>query len=88
MVDLVVWSAEVFWRRHIVDTASDVVSEREVWVGDKSMGSAEFFSVQPQNKPILEPKDKTRFKGQCTNLEEFILDLGKIASVKFAQTMK
>ena len=34
MVDLVVWLVEVFCRRYMVDTASDVVSERAVWIGE------------------------------------------------------
>ena len=45
MVDLDVRPVEVFWRYHVGEATSDIVSNREVWISDKPMGSAECISV-------------------------------------------
>ena len=43
---------------------------------------------KPQNKPSPEPKTKTSFQGQCTDLKGYTFDLGPRASAKFSRTMK
>ena len=37
MVDLVVRLVEVFWRRHLGEAMSDVVSKISAWVGNKDI---------------------------------------------------
>ena len=43
---------------------------------------------QPRNKSSLEPETKTDFRGRCTDLEGYTVDIGPRASDKFARTMK
>ena len=43
---------------------------------------------QPRNKSSLAPETETDIQVRCTDLEGYTVDLGPIASDKFARTMK
>ena len=47
-----------------------------------------YIGNKPRNKPSLEPKTKTDFQVQCTDLKGYTVDLGPISSDKFSRTMK
>ena len=55
---------------------------------DQSSNTMKYSGKKPQNKPSLEPKEKTNLKVRWNYLERYIFDLGLRASKKFSGTMK
>ena len=60
----------------------------EDWNKDQASNPQRYRGNIPLNKPIPDPKSKTDFHGQSTDLEGYIFDLGPRASENFYQKMK
>ena len=54
----------------------------------QSSNTNKYRGNNPRKKSILDPKANTNFKGQCTEFQSHIFDLGPRASGKFARKMK
>ena len=58
--------------------------------GNKGQASKpkKYRGKKPQNKPSLDPETETDFRGRCTDLEGYNVDLGPRESEKCARAMK